>query len=180
VHRVVRDVDDVVAEVGAVRQDGRDAGDGIRAPIDDPVEVDEGFLAAVMASLPERVPPPTAAVSPRTRFRRGLKLAGLGALATMGGGLAARVLPSLRLDLSAPAMPRFSPEDGDGWFSLLGSAVQWVRVTAQSIAWIGSPEGLGLHALSVLSLEAALLGAAVFLAVSGALVLASRAGSRIS
>jgi anti-sigma factor RsiW len=146
----------------------------------DPIEVDESFFEEVMASLPERAPRPAGAPRSRARFRRGLKLAGIMALATLGAGLAARVLPSLRIDLSAPAMPRFSPENTEGWVSLFGAAAQWIRVTAQSIAWTGSPDSFGPHALNVLSLEAALLGGAIFLAVSGALMLASRVGSRAS
>jgi hypothetical protein len=41
VHRVVRDVDDVVAPSRAVGQDRGDAGNGIGSSIDDTVEVDE-------------------------------------------------------------------------------------------------------------------------------------------
>ncbi len=40
-HRVVRHVDDVVAEVGARRQDRGDPGHGIRAAIEDAIEVDK-------------------------------------------------------------------------------------------------------------------------------------------
>ena len=148
--------------------------------LDEPIEVDETFFRAVMASLPERTPQSPARVSASVRARRGLKLAGLGALAALGGGMAARVLPSLRLDLTTPSMPRFSPEDTDGWFSLFGSAAQWVRVTAQSLAWAGSPEGFGPRAIGLMSIEAAMLGAAIVLAISGALMLASRVGSRAS
>jgi hypothetical protein len=146
----------------------------------DPIDVDESFFQAVMASLPERAARPAGVASPRARYRRGLKLAGLASLATLGGGLAARILPSVRLDLSTPAMPRFSPEETDGWLSLFGSAAQWIQVTAQSLAWTGSPEAFGPHTLGVLSLEAAMLGAAILLAVSGALMLASKAGTRVS
>jgi hypothetical protein len=53
VHRVVRHVDDVVPGRGARGEHSRDAGDGIRPAIDDPVEVHEeeqghrpGMLAA--------------------------------------------------------------------------------------------------------------------------------------
>lgn len=148
--------------------------------LDEPIDVDESFFRAVMASLPERAPHPSSRVAPRVRARRGLKLAGLGLVAALGGSLAARVLPSLRLDLTAPAMPRFSPEDTDGWFSLFGSAAQWVRVTAQSLAWAGTPEPFGPRAIGLMSLEAAMLGAAIVLAISGALMLASRVGSRVS
>ena len=41
VHRVVRDVDDVVARRRAPREDGGDARDGIVAAVHDAVEVDE-------------------------------------------------------------------------------------------------------------------------------------------
>jgi hypothetical protein len=41
VHRVVRDVDDVVARRGARGQDVRDARDRVGAPIDDAIEIDE-------------------------------------------------------------------------------------------------------------------------------------------
>jgi hypothetical protein len=146
----------------------------------DPIDVDERFFEAVMASLPERAIGPLGVVDRRARYRRGLKLAGLASLAMLGGGLAARILPSVRLDLSTPAMPRFSPDETDGWLSLFGTAAQWIRVTAQSLAWTGSPETFGPHALGVLSLEAAMLAAAVLLAVSGALMLASKAGTRVS
>ena len=148
--------------------------------LDEPIEVDEGFFRSVMASLPERTPPPTTLAEPAARRRRGLRLAGLGAVAALSGGMAAKVLPSLRLDLTAPAVPRFSPEDTDGWFSLFGSAAQWVRVTAQSLAWTGTPETFGPHAIGLMSVELAMLIAAIGLAISGALMLASRAGSRVS
>jgi anti-sigma factor RsiW len=143
----------------------------------DPIDVDESFFHAVMASLPERAPQDSPA---RLRWRRGLKLAGSAGVVALCAGLTARIVPSLRFDLATPSLPRFSPEETDGWLSLFGSAAQWVRVTAQSLAWATAPEGLSPRVVSVLSLEAALLGAAAFLAISGALVVASRAGSRIS
>jgi hypothetical protein len=146
----------------------------------DPLDVDEGFFAEVMAFLPEHAARPTGAGGARARFRRGLRLAGFATVTSLGAGLAVHLLPSLRLDLSSPALPRFSPEDAGGWLSVLGSAAQWIRMTAQSIAWNGSPEVFAPRALGVLSVEAALLGAAVFLAISGALMLTSRVGSRAS
>jgi len=148
--------------------------------LDEPIEVDESFFQSVMASLPERTPQALPRMARRQRARQGLKLAGLAAVAALAGGMAARILPSLRLDLSAPSMPRFSPEDTNGWFSLVGSAVQWVQVTAQSLAWTGAPEAFGPRAVGLMSVEAAMLGAAIVLAISGALMLASRVGSRIS
>lgn len=146
----------------------------------DPVDVDETFFATVMASLPDRPALPSVEVASRSRWRRGLKLASFAFLTTLGFGIASRIAPSVRLDLAAPSMPRFSPEETGGWLSFFGSAAQWIRVTAQSLAWTGPTEALGPRMLGVLSLEAALLGAAVLLAVSGALALASRAGSRAS
>ena len=41
VHRVVGDVHDVVARGDPLGEEGRDAGDGIDAPVEDTVEVDE-------------------------------------------------------------------------------------------------------------------------------------------
>lgn len=146
----------------------------------DPVEVDESFLQAVMASLPERASRPVSTTPARARLRRGLKLAGMAGLVTMTAALAARVLPSLHVDVATPAMPRFSPEETDGWLSLFGSAAQWVRVTAQSLAWTGSAEAMGPRTIGVLSLELALLGAACALGLSGALMLAARVTSRPS
>lgn len=145
--------------------------------LDDPVDVDERFFHGVMASLPERAPQ---AGSVRARWRRGLKLAGTAGIVAVGAGLLTRIVPSLRFDVAAPAIPRFSPEETEGWLSLVGSAAQWVRVTAQSLAWAGTPGGLSARTLGILSLETALLAAATFLAVSGALVVASRARSRVS
>ncbi|HEX4825019.1 MAG TPA: zf-HC2 domain-containing protein [Candidatus Polarisedimenticolaceae bacterium] len=143
----------------------------------DPVEVDERVFQAVMAALPDRAPWP----SPLARnVRRGLKIAGSASVVVGAAALAARLLPSLRFDLATPSLPRFTPEETDGWLSLFGSAAQWVRVTAQSLAWVSAPETFSARTVGVLSLEAALLGAAAFLAVSGALVVASRAGSRAS
>jgi hypothetical protein len=146
----------------------------------DAVEVDERFFRSVMASLPERAPVPAALATRRLRLRRGLKLAGFTSLAALAGAAAARVVPSLRFDLASPAMPRFSPEDADGWLSVFGSAAQWVKVTAQSLAWASSPEALSPRALGVLSLETAMLSAAAVLAISGALMLTARDRSRAS
>lgn len=146
----------------------------------DPVEVDETFFQAVMASLPDRPALPSAEAAARARRRRGLKLAGLTSLTALAFGLASRIAPTVRLDLAAPSMPRFSPEETSVWLSFLGSAARWVSMTAQSLAWTGSTEALGPRTLGVLGLEAAMMGAAVLLAVSGALALASRVGSRAS
>ena len=150
---------------------------GMLADLGDPVEVDERVFEAVRAALPDRAPGP----SRRGRStRRGLKLAASASVVVLAAALVTRLIPSLRFDLAAPSLPRFSPEETDGWLSLFGSAAQWVRVTAQSLAWVSAPETFSTRTLGVLSLEAALLGAAAFLAVSGALVVASRAGSRVS
>ena len=146
----------------------------------DAVEVDESFFRGVMASLPERAPVPAALATRRQRMRRGLKLAGFTGLAALAGAVGARVVPSLRLDLASPAMPRFSPEDTDGWLSVFGSAVQWVKVTAQSLAWAGTHDAFGPRALGLVSLETAMLSAAAFLAISGALMLTARSRSRAS
>jgi predicted anti-sigma-YlaC factor YlaD len=143
--------------------------------IDDPVRVDEGFFHAVMEALPERPRVPA-----QRRWRRGLKLAGSAGILVAGAGVATRVIPSLHVDFGAPPLPRFSPDEADGWLSLFGAAAQWIRVTAQSLAWTGSTEGVGLRTLGVLSLEAAIVGAIAVVAVSGALVVASRAASRAS
>jgi hypothetical protein len=102
------------------------------------------------------------------------------ALTALGAGLAARVLPFLRMDVATPAMPRFAPEDPDGWISLIGSAAQWIRMTAQSVAWAGSSSALSPWTVGALSLGAALAGAAALLAVSGALAWATRTSSRAS
>ena len=150
---------------------------GMLAGLGDPVEVDERVFEAVMAALPDRAPWPSRLAR---SARRGLKLAGSASVVVLGTALIARVLPSLRFDLAAPSLPRFTPDETDGWLSLFGSAAQWVRVTAQSLAWVSGPETFSARTIGVLSVEAALLGAAAFLAVSGALVVATRAGSRAS
>lgn len=147
---------------------------------DDAFSVDESFFGAVMASLPERPLPPGLPSSRRARWRRGLRLATLGSVAVLGAGLAARVLPSLRLDVATPAMPRFTPDDTDGWISFVGSAAQWIRMTAQSCAWTGSSGTWGPWTIGALSLSAALVGAATLIALSGALAWATRTGSRAS
>jgi hypothetical protein len=133
-----------------------------------------------MASLPELPPAPAASVSRRARWRRGLRLASLGSIVAFSAGLAARFLPSLRMDVATPAMPRFTPDDTDGWISLVSSAAQWIRMTAQSVAWAGSSTAFSPWTIGVLSLGAALAGAAALIAVSGALAWASRARSRAS
>ena len=148
--------------------------------VDDAFGVDESFFAAVMASLPERSSRPAVEVSRKARRRRGLRLAALGPVVALGAGLAARALPSLRLDVATPAMPRFTPDETDGWISLIGSAAQWIRMTAQSVAWAGSSGAWGAGTIGALTLLAALTGAATLLAVSGALVWATRTGSRAS
>ena len=147
--------------------------------VDDPFPVDESCFENVMASLPER-PLPAAAVSRKARWRRGLRLAAWGSIATLGAGLASRILPSLRLDVATPAMPRFTPDEADGLISLLGSAAQWIRMTAQSMAWAGSSSSLSAWTIGAMSLSAAVAGALTLLAVSGALAWATRTGSRAS
>ncbi len=148
--------------------------------VDDAFGIDESFFAAVMASLPELPVRPGIEVSRRARWRRGLRLAAFGSVGALGAGLAARVLPSLRLDVATPGMPRFTPDDTDGWISLIGSAAQWIRVTAQSITWAGSSGSLGASTIGALWLAAALAGVATLLALSGALAWATRSGSRAS
>lgn len=144
--------------------------------VDDACSVDESFFEGVMASLPERPAPPAVAVSRKERWRRGLRLASWGFLAVLGAGMVARVLPSLSLDVATPAMPRFSPDETDGLISLLGTAAQWIRMTAQSVVWAGSSGTLGTWTVGALSLLAALAGAVTLAAVSGALAFVSRNG----
>ena len=148
--------------------------------VDDAFSVDETFFRAVMGSLPERPLRPAVEVSRRVRWRRGLRLAALGSIASLGAGLAARALPSLRLDVATPAMPRFTPDETDVWISLIGSAAQWIRMTAQSVAWASSSGAWSASTIGALSLAAALTAAAALLAVSGAFAWATRTGSRAS
>jgi len=89
-------------------------------------------------------------------------------------------VPSLRLDVATPAMPRFAPDDTDGLISLIGSAAQWIRMTAQSVAWADSSGAWGAWTIGALSLGAALACAAALLALSGALAWATRTNSRAS
>ena len=147
---------------------------------DDGFRVDENFFGAVMASLPDRPARTGVDLSRKTRWRRGLRLASWGSVATLGAGLATRALTSLRLDMAAPAMPRFTPDDADGLISLIGSAAQWIRMTAQSVTWAGSSGAWGVWTIGALSLTAALVGVATLLTVSGALAWATRTGSRAS
>ena len=147
---------------------------------DDGLSVDENFFGAVMASLPDRPVRPTVELARKTRWRRGLRLASWAVVGAVGAGLAARALGSLHLDMSAPAMPRFSPEDADGLISIIGSAAQWIRMTAQSVTWAGSPGVWGAWTVGALSLSALLAGLATVLTLSGALAWATRSGSRAS
>ena len=147
--------------------------------VDDACGVDESFFNAVMASLPEHPVRPVE-VSRRARWRRGLRLAAFGAVGALAGGVAARVLPYLNLDVATPGMPRFTPDDADGWISLIGSAAQWIRVTAQSITWAGSSGAWSASTIGAVWLVAALAGVATLLALSGALAWATRNGSRAS
>jgi hypothetical protein len=137
--------------------------------LDDVVPVDASFFDSVMASLPER-PSASSVPTRRERLRRGLRLAGLCAGLVAGGGLAARFLPFLRFDLATPAMPRFAGDDTEGWISVVGSAAQWVRMTAQTLSWSIPAGSLGKLALT-LAVEAILVGAVVALATSAAVVL---------
>jgi hypothetical protein len=146
----------------------------------DAFNVDESFFGAVMASLPDRPVRPSVELSREARWKRGLRLAAWGAVAALGGGLVARVLPSLRLDVAAPAMPRFTPDETDGLISVIGLAAQWIRMTAQSVAWAGSSGVWGAWTIGALSLWAVLAASATLLTVSGALAWVSRAGSRAS
>ena len=147
---------------------------------EDGVAVDESFFNAVMASLPDLPVRPAVELSRKTRFRRGLRLATWASIATLGAGVAGRVLPSLRLDMSAPAMPRFTPDDTDGLISIIGSAAQWIRMTAQSVTWAGSSGAWGVWTVGALSLSAALIAGLTLLTVSGALAWVTRTGSRAS
>jgi len=147
---------------------------------DDALTVDESFFGAVMASLPERPVRTGLEVSRRSRWRRGLRLAAFGVVGVLGAALAARVLPSLHLDVATPGMPRFAPDEADGWISLIGSAAQWIRMTAQSITWAGAPGAWGASTIGAFGLAVALAVAATLLAVSGALAWATRGGSRAS
>ena len=142
--------------------------------VDDACNVDESFFEGVMASLPEFPGRSVRTASRKARWRHGLRLATWGSVLAVGAGVAARVLPSLRLDVATPAMPRFTPDDTERLISLIGSAAQWVRMTAQSIAWAGSSGTLSLWTVGALSLWAALAGAVTLLAVSGALAWVSR------
>ena len=144
------------------------------------ITVDESFFGTVMDSLPERPPRLAMTDSRKGRRWRGLRLAGWGAIAALCGGLAARVLPSVRLDVATPAMPRFAPDDADGLISLLGTAVQCIRMTAQSVAWAGSTEAWGAFTVGAISLSAVLVALATFLTVSSALAWVSRSSSRES
>jgi predicted anti-sigma-YlaC factor YlaD len=146
----------------------------------DPCVVDESFFDAVMAALPDRPIRPPVEVSRRIRMRRGLRLAAWGSFAALGAGLASRALTSLHLDFAAPAMPRFTPDDTDGLISVIGSAAQWVRMTAQSCAWAGSTGTWGAWTIGAVSLSAALAGVVTLLTLSGAVAWVTRAGSRAS
>ena len=65
-------------------------------------------------------------------------------------------------------MPQFR-RTADGWISLIGSAAQWIRVTALSITWAGCPEP-GARRRSDRKLRRALAGVGTLLALSGARV----------
>jgi len=67
-------------------------------------------------------------------------------------------------------MPRFAGDDTEGWISVVGSAAQWVRMTAQTLSWSIPAGSLGKLALT-LAVEAILVGAVVALATSAAVVL---------
>lgn len=146
----------------------------------DTVSVDESFFGTVMASLPDRPVPRALESSRETRRKRGIRLATLGALLALGGGFAARVLPSLQFDVAAPAMPRFSPGESEGLFTVFGLAAQWIRMTANSAVWAGSSGSWGALAMGALSLSAVLAALATLITVSGAVAWASRPDSRAS
>lgn len=145
---------------------------------DDVFSVDETFFEAVMASLPDRPLRPGIELPRKTSWRRGLRLAAWGSVTTLGAALATRALMSLRLDMAAPAMPRFTPDETDGLISVIGLAAQWIRMTAQSVTWAGSSGAWGAWTIGALSLSAALAGVATLLTFSGALAWATRTGSR--
>jgi anti-sigma factor RsiW len=151
----------------------------ILAGIGDPCGVDESFFRAVMASLPELPPKPAVEVSRKARWRRGLRLAAFATFLALGAGFADRVAPLLRLDIVAPALPRFAQDDTGGWISSIGSAAQWIRLVAQSIGVAASSAGFGTVTISVL-VSCAFIGAVAIVAVSGALAWAARADSRLS
>jgi hypothetical protein len=63
---------------------------------------------------------------------------------------------------------------------LIGSAAQWIRVTAQSITWAGSSGAWSASTIGAVWLVAALAGVGTLLALSGALAWATRNSSRAS
>lgn len=146
----------------------------------DAVTVDESFFGTVMASLPDRPVRPAVELTRERRRKRGLRLATWGAIAALGGGLAARVLPSLQLDVGAPAMPRFTSNETESLFAVLGFAAQWLRMTAHSVSWAGSSGTWGAWTIGALSLSAVLAVLATLITVSGAVAWASRPDSRAS
>jgi anti-sigma factor RsiW len=135
---------------------------------DDGLSVDENFFGAVMASLPDRPVRSTVELARKTRWRRGLRLASWASVGALGAGLAARARGSQ------------PPEDADGLISIIGSAAQWIRMTAQSVTWAGSSGAWGAWTIGALSLSAVLAGLATVLTLSGALAWATRNGSRAS
>jgi hypothetical protein len=146
--------------------------------LNDPIDVDESFFESVMASLPDRPAVVTGTDALRRRWRRGLRLAGIMVPIVWAGVAASRLLPALRFDVAAPAMPRFTPASADGWLGLLGSAAQWVRITADSMAWSGG--SLGASVAGVLAVELTSIAVLTLAAGSAAWALAARARSRTS
>lgn len=148
--------------------------------VGDAFGVDESFFRAVMDSLPEQPVRPTLAASRRARLRRGLRLALFAMVSLCCAGVGGQWLPSLRLDIAAPAMPRFSPDDTAGWISLIGSAATWIRLTAQSIGWAGSSGELGALSIGAVFLGAGVAGVAALLALSGAIAWTTRTNASAS
>lgn len=143
----------------------------------DTLPVDAAFFERVMDSLPEH-PPQSHQQTARRRLRQGLKLAGMAALAIGTGAGVGAVWLTVRPTVYEPALPRFSPGETDGWVALLGSAAQWVRITADTLTFLGGSASFGGLALGALLVEVAVLTAITLGAASATLAIASRLRSR--
>lgn len=135
------------------------------------VEVEDRFVAQVMARLPQGPPP--------RRRRRGLKIAGLAAfagllLSSVGGHW--KLLPGPG---SEPLLPTITPETVEGTLrglDLLHGMVRLMLMALDTVARV--PQGLPSLSLSVTAL-AVLLAASVAAVVAGSTLFAVGAGTLI-
>jgi len=140
--------------------------------IEDPLPVDADFARRVMDALPAEAPA-TSAVRAR---RRGLAIAGLGALAVLGSGALLRLAGSTSAGGTLLGLPRLTFEGFESPDDVLGGIVRFV-VFVLARAGSGLEAALPEWHLGVVSAPSVLLSAVLALATLFALAVLAAGGA---